>query len=89
MGIKRKGSRNKVWVFVGDMAAETGAFHECTKYSKRHNLPIIFIIEDNGFSTNTPTQDVWGRWNDNQSNVVRYNYERIFPHVGVGKWITF
>lgn len=88
VGIEKQREDNWVWVFIGDMASETGAFHECTKYSKRHNLPITFVVEDNGFSTDTPTQEVWGVENS-EDNIVRYDYERVFPHVGVGKWITF
>ena len=60
MAIKRKGLRNYVWCFVGDMAGEAGAFQECTKYASRNELPISFVIEDNGLSTNTPTQEAWG-----------------------------
>ena len=26
---------------------------------KNHNLPIKFVIEDNGLSTNTPTKETW------------------------------
>lgn len=88
MSIKWKAEPRHVWVFVGDMAAETGAFHECTKYSARHNLPITFVIEDNGLSTNTPTQLVWGEGNDKPS-IITYHYDREFPHVGCGQWVTF
>ena len=67
----------KVWCFIGDMAAETGIFHECAKYAGNYNLPIHFIVEDNGFSVDTPTDRVWG-----------YKYSRKWPHSGTGKWIT-
>jgi pyruvate dehydrogenase E1 component alpha subunit len=88
MGIKMNRDNNKVWVFVGDMAAEMGVFHECTKYAARHLLPITFIVEDNGLSTDTPTQEVWGEyWTD--SDIMRYEYVRDYPHVGTGKWVTF
>ena len=59
MAIKRKKENRKVFVFVGDMAKEMGIFHECSKYAGRNNLPIIFIIEDNGVSVDSPTQNVW------------------------------
>lgn len=102
MAIKRKNSTNWVWVFVGDMTAETGIFHECTKYASNFNLPIWFCIEDNSYSTNTPTRDIWGikgnrppeseikvisEWED--GGILYYRYTRGFPHVGVGKWVTF
>ena len=41
------------------MTYETGVFHEVHKYAKNFNLPIHFIIEDNGLSTNTPTKIAW------------------------------
>jgi len=87
-GLKRKKSDAVVWVFVGDMAAETGVFHECTKYAARNYLPIYFVVEDNGLSTNTPTQLVWGEA-VLPARISRYKYERGFGHVGVGEWVTF
>ena len=88
MAIKQKGEPRHVWVFVGDMAAETGTFHECTKYAARNNLPITFIVEDNGLSTDTPTHKVWGLGRG-KPRVIRYKYKREFPHAGVGTWVTF
>jgi len=88
MSIRRQNLTNKVWIFVGDMAAETGIFHECTKYARRNNLPITFVIEDNGLSTNTPTQKVWGLEHSREP-VIRYYYERELPHVGAGEWVSF
>jgi TPP-dependent pyruvate/acetoin dehydrogenase alpha subunit len=71
-------SGQTVWCFVGDMASETGIFHECVKYATGHKLPIHFVVEDNGYSVDTPTELVW-----------RYSYSRKFPHQGVGKWVQF
>jgi len=59
-GEKLKGEDNRVWCFVGDMSAATGAFNEAWRYSKAHNLPITWVIEDNGKSVETPTNSVWG-----------------------------
>ena len=57
-----KKNKNKfVWCFLGDMTSHTGVFFECLKYSEFNNLPIMFVIEDNSKSTNTPTKKVWGR----------------------------
>lgn len=77
-----------VWCFCGDMTAETGTFHEVTKYARRHDLPITFIVEDNGLSTDTPTQEVWGE-KDGGPNIWRYKYKRVYPHYGVGKFVAF
>ena len=46
LDIKRKGSSEKVWCFVGDMTSETGTFFENWKYSVNHDLPITYIIEN-------------------------------------------
>ncbi len=89
MGIKRKGLDEKVWCFTGDMAAETGIFHECVKYSKGHNLPITFVVEDNGLGVATPTREVWGITDNAKSNITKFKYSRKYPHAGCGKSITF
>ena len=46
--------------FVGDMTSETGIFHESIKYSRNFDLPIRFIVEDNGKSVCTDTRIAWG-----------------------------
>ena len=38
--IKIKKTKERVWVFIGDMTYETGQFHEVYKYSKNFKLPI-------------------------------------------------
>ncbi len=78
VGLAMAGER--VWCFAGDMAAETGIFSECVKYAGRHELPITFIVEDNGMSVESPTQEVWG--DGDYSMVTRYEYKRKFPHQG-------
>jgi len=85
LALKLKKSRNKVWCFVGDGAEDSGHFYEAVKYSIGHNLPITFIIEDNGMSVDTPKKsrhnyDV--KWD---KKVIRYKYKRKFPHVQTGK----
>jgi len=91
MGIKRKGLSEKVWCFVGDMCAEMGVFHECEKYARRHDLPITFVIEDNGLGVSTPTKKVWGLENRDAKNcnTIKYSYDRKYPHAGCGEWVTF
>ena len=57
---KLKGEGNRVWCFVGDMSAATGAFNEAYRYSIAQDLPIIWVVEDNEKSVETPTHSVWG-----------------------------
>jgi len=85
--IKRKECHRKVWCFVGDMAATTGAFIEASAYARGHDLPVRFVIESNGVSCNTPTEACWG---DGEKDDVRgYVYQRQYPHVGIYKWVQF
>lgn len=88
LALKLKNSKEHVWVFVGDMAAEMGIFYECVKYARRNDLPITFVVEDNGLSVDTPTQKCWGECNSD-IKIIRYKYTRHFPHHGIGKWVTF
>ena len=88
---KRDGNDDKVWCFIGDMAFETGGFYEMHKYAVRYDLPIIFVVEDNGVSTNTPTEETWGGIKKDipSEKVVWYNYKNKWPHYGTGQWIIF
>lgn len=61
LDIKRKQEKNKVWVFLGEMTSITGQFFECYEYAKSHELPITFVIEDNGKSVKTDTRQVWNK----------------------------
>ena len=102
LSLKLKNSQSKVWCWVGDMSAETGAFHEAYKYSLNHNLPITFIVEDNKKSVCTPTDLIWGRetpyfldseYTDGiirQPNLIYYQYDnKKYPHAGAGKRVQF
>ena len=88
--IKLQKSDNKVWVFLGDMAFESGIFYEVHKYARNYDLPLHFVVEDNGVSTNTPTLDTWnGIQRDVPEDVIYYKYESKYPHYGTGKWVVF
>ena len=94
ISIKRKNSQSRVHCFLGDMTAETGIAHECMKYSRNLNLPIRFIIEDNGKSVCTDTLAAWGMTsssfsNTDDSNVVYYRYDTDYPHAGAGVRVQF
>lgn len=86
-GLKLKESKNKVFCFLGDMAASTGLSHECFKFASGHELPIVYVIEDNGLSVTTPTKEVWG--NGEKKVVVKYKYVRKYPHAGGGEYVMF
>ena len=51
----------RVWCFVGDMCSSTGAYGDASKFAILNSLKVDFIVEDNGLSTNTPTDNAWAR----------------------------
>ena len=88
--LKLKNSKDKVWCFVGDMTFETGLFYEAHKYARNFDLPLYFVVEDNGVSTNTPTSDTWnGIQREIPNDVIYYKYKSKYPHYGTGKWVVF
>jgi len=94
LSIKTRGSAERVHCFVGEMTAETGIAHECIKYSIAHDLPIRFIIEDNGKSVMTDTREVWSlpklSYEECQSEkIIYYKYDLKFPHAGAGVRVQF
>ncbi len=82
LAIKRRGGSERVWCFVGDMAASCGMFSDCKKYAAGFGLPIYFVVENNGYSTNTPTQETWGSEVPLSNPHMRYEYQREWPHSG-------
>jgi len=95
LNIKRKGEKNKVYCFMGDMTSETGVAHECIKYARNHKLPIHFIIEDNEKSVCTDTRATWGMEKltyegveDEYVTYYKYKLEK-YPHAGAGTRVQF
>lgn len=91
MAIKRKRLKAQVWCFVGDMAAMSGIFYECRRYAEGFDLPIMFIIEDNGISVKTSTAQAWSKHTIGSIPpiVEYYRYDLKWPHHGTGKWVNF
>ncbi|MBT8400957.1 MAG: dehydrogenase E1 component subunit alpha/beta [Rhodothermia bacterium] len=44
--------------FVGDGASREGDFHEALNLAACWSLPVIFVLENNGYGLSTPTSDV-------------------------------
>ncbi len=92
--IKQRGGTERVHCFMGEMTSETGIAHECIKYSRNLQLPIRFIVEDNGLSVCTDTR---AAWNQNQLTyeagkdpmIVYYKYKTRYPHAGAGVRVQF
>ena len=89
--IKRQGGETQVWCFIGDMAASIGTVHDAFNYADGNDLPITFVIEDNGLSVCTPTEQAWGKniHFEDSPHIMRYHYQATLPHYGVAKGTTF
>lgn len=61
---KQLNSENIVVAYVGDATLETGAFYESLNLAALKNLPILIVLEDNGYSTYS-NKEV--RWPDNKN----------------------
>ncbi|MFP4446645.1 MAG: thiamine pyrophosphate-dependent enzyme [Desulfosudaceae bacterium] len=82
-----RAASSRVWCFLGDMAAAGGLASECIRYAEGHDLPICFVIEDNGLSVSTETAKAWGT--RGAKKIRRYHYRRKYPHAGTGRYVVF
>jgi pyruvate dehydrogenase E1 component alpha subunit len=55
---KKRGTDNVVVGFLGDGATNQGAFYECLNFASVHDLPIVFVIEDNELGISTSRDQV-------------------------------
>lgn len=93
--LKRDNKPGRVFSFCGDMSSETGAFYEAVKYATHFDLPVTFVISDNGLSVMTPTREVWGSdipWFEDTryaEKIIYFKYKNEYPHSGLGWKIKF
>ncbi len=52
-GVKYKGLKGAAMAFMGDGAVNQGAVHEAYNLAALWNLPVVFVIENNGYSMGT------------------------------------
>lgn len=52
---KLRGERRVGLVYVGDGATSTGAFHEGANFAAVQRVPLVIVIEHNGYAYSTPT----------------------------------
>lgn len=89
--IKQRCEDAMVHCFLGDMTSYCGIFMESLHYAENFNLPIRFIVEDNGVSVCTNTKAACGGSMDftGLHRIVHYRYESKWPHAGAGKRVMF
>ena len=94
LSMKQLRKKSKVYCFVGEMTSETGIMHECYKFAVNYNLPIHFVVEDNGKSVCTITKKVWKNKKltyekKNLPKITYYKYNLTYPHSGAGTRVQF
>ena len=57
LGYKLKKQNRVAVAFVGDGATSEGDFHEALNLAAVWRLPVIFLIENNGYGLSTPTKE--------------------------------
>ena len=86
--LKRKGSDQRVWCFLGDSTEDTGHFAEVVRYVDGFDLPCTFVIEDDSMAVEAPKERRWGTNKDLDwpSCVIRYHYTKSRPHIRTGNF---
>lgn len=61
LALKREGRGRVIVAFFGDGAVEEGVFSETLNFAALHQLPILFICENNGLAIHSPLHRRWAR----------------------------
>lgn len=52
---KLKGTEGVVLCNIGDAATRQGEYYEAVAFALQERLPVVFVVEDNGYGISTPT----------------------------------
>lgn len=55
---KKEKNRDVVFCSIGDASTRQGEFFEAVAFAMQEKLPIIFMVEDNGYGISTPTEEL-------------------------------
>ena len=58
LAAKLRGQQRVAAAFVGEGATREGDFHEALNLASVWKLPVLFVVENNGYGLSTPTSDV-------------------------------
>jgi pyruvate dehydrogenase E1 component alpha subunit len=59
LAFRRRSEDRVAVVFLGDGATEEGVFAESVNFAALHRLPVLFVMENNGFAIHTPLAKRW------------------------------
>ncbi len=55
LSFRMRGEDRVVLVYIGDGATSTGAFHEGINFAAVQRVPLVIVVENNGYAYSTPT----------------------------------
>ena len=55
LSFRMRGEDRVVLVYIGDGATSTGAFHEGVNFAAVQKVPMVIVVENNGYAYSTPT----------------------------------
>src|SRR5213082_3046986 len=100
-GIKLDAKNAVVVATVGDAATRQGDFYEAICFAKEKKLPILFVVEDNGYGISSPTRKINPRaldvvqpndWQELDGSNVGEMYvqaAKAFAHIRAGEGPVF
>src|SRR5437870_7253212 len=100
-GIKLDAKKAVVVATVGDAATRQGDFYEAICFAKEKKLPILFVVEDNGYGISSPTRKINPRaldvvqpndWQELDGSNVGEMYgqaAKAFAHIRAGEGPVF
>ena len=77
LSIKQRGTDQVVLCFFGDGTANRGTFHGAMNFTSLHNLPVIYLCENNGWAVSTCTANA----------TAGQIYKRAIGYDMPGKWV--
>lgn len=93
--IKRQGLDEHVYHYCGDMSSFCGVFREAVEYSINFDLPIGWIVGDNGRSVTTDTKetcgikDFWFMGSKYMNKITYFQYVNTYFHSGINRQVAF
>ena len=56
LAMKMRGERRVALTFFGEGSTANGQWHEAMNFAGIHRLPVVFVLENNGFAYSTPNE---------------------------------
>jgi TPP-dependent pyruvate/acetoin dehydrogenase alpha subunit len=59
LALAHEGKGRVAAIFFGDGSTEEGVFYECLNFAALHQLPVLFVCENNDYAIHTPISKRW------------------------------